>query len=115
MTRRRVVIAGLGDSGLLTAIHRPRRGLWGSLVGVQPNGLEVFAPNGRAFRFPAWTIRGLLQGLIVERGIYRGVRSSWGVMAGHPGVPVGRRTSIVRRLGGRGFFVGGEGYSRGGW
>ncbi|VXC28128.1 NAD(P)/FAD-dependent oxidoreductase [Aeromicrobium sp. 9AM] len=56
--------------------YRPRRGLWGSVVGVQPNGLEVFAPNGRAFRFPAWTIRGLLQGLIVERGIYRGVRRS---------------------------------------
>lgn len=54
--------------------YRPRRGQWGSVVGVQPNGLEVFAPNGRAYRFPAWTIRGLLQGLIVERGIYRGVR-----------------------------------------
>ena len=56
--------------------YRPPRGQWGSVVGVQPNGLEVFAPNGRAFRFPAWTIRGLLQGLIVRRGIYRGVRRS---------------------------------------
>ena len=56
--------------------YRPRRGLWGSVVGVQPNGLEVFAPNGRAYRFPAWTIRGLLQGWIVERGIYRGVRKA---------------------------------------
>ncbi|MEV7398150.1 FAD-dependent oxidoreductase [Aeromicrobium sp. NPDC092404] len=54
--------------------YRPPRGQWGSVVGVQPNGLEVFAPNGRAFRFPSWTIRGLLQGLIVRRGIYRGVR-----------------------------------------
>ena len=54
--------------------YRPPRGQWGSVVGVQPNGLEVFAPNGRAFRFPSWTIDGLLQGLIVRRGIYRGVR-----------------------------------------
>jgi len=56
--------------------YKPRRDQWGSVVGVQPNGLEVFAPNGRAYRFPAWTIRGLLQGLIVRRGIYRGVRDS---------------------------------------
>lgn len=56
--------------------YRPPRGRWGSVVGVQPNGLEVFAPNGRAFRFPAWTIRGILQGLIVRRGIYRGVRNA---------------------------------------
>ncbi|KQV74593.1 pyridine nucleotide-disulfide oxidoreductase [Aeromicrobium sp. Root344] len=54
--------------------YKPRREQWGSVVGVQPNGLEVFAPNGRAYRFPAWTIRGLLQGLIVRRGMYRGVR-----------------------------------------
>ncbi len=54
--------------------YRPPKGQWGSVIGVQPNGLEVFAPNGRAYRFPAWTIRGLLQGWIVGRGIYRGVR-----------------------------------------
>ena len=54
--------------------YSPRRGQWGSVIGVQPNGLQVFAPNGRAFRFPAWTIRRLLQGAIVNRGIYRGIR-----------------------------------------
>lgn len=56
--------------------YRPPRGHWGSVVGVQADGLEVFSPAGRAFRFPAWTIRGLLQGLLVRRGIYRGVRSA---------------------------------------
>ena len=54
--------------------YRPRRGRWGSVVGVQANGLEVFAPGGQKFRFPAWSIRGILNGLIVRRGIYRGVR-----------------------------------------
>lgn len=47
---------------------------WGSVLGAQPDGLEVFAPNGRAFRFPAWSIDRVLQPLIVRRGIYKGVR-----------------------------------------
>lgn len=47
---------------------------WGSVLGVQPDGLEVFAPNGRAFRFPAWSIDRVLQPWIVRRGIYGGVR-----------------------------------------
>ena len=54
--------------------YTPRRRRWGSVVGVQSNGLEIFAPNGQAFRFPSWTIRGLLMGVITRRGIYRGVR-----------------------------------------
>lgn len=54
--------------------YRPRRGRWGSVVGPQPDGLEVFAPDGRAYRFPAWSVRRVLQDLIVRRGIYKGVR-----------------------------------------
>ena len=50
------------------------RGRWGSVLGVQANGLEVFAPNGKAFRFPAWSIETVLQPWIVRRGIYGGVR-----------------------------------------
>ena len=53
---------------------RPRSRRWGSVLGVQPDGLQVFAPDGRPFRFPAWTIEPVLQGLIVRRGIYKGVR-----------------------------------------
>jgi NADH dehydrogenase FAD-containing subunit len=53
---------------------RPPRGRWGSVLGVQVDGLEVFAPNGRAFRFPGWSIRTVLQPWIVRRGIYGGVR-----------------------------------------
>ena len=45
---------------------------WGSVLGIQPDGLEVFAPNGQAFRFPAWSFERVLMPLIVRWGIYRG-------------------------------------------
>jgi len=54
--------------------YRPPTRRWGSVLGAQPDGLEVFAPDGRAFRFPAWSVDRILQPLIVRQGIYRGVR-----------------------------------------
>ena len=54
--------------------YRPPKRRWGSVLGAQSDGLEVFAPNGRAFRFPAWSIDRVLQPWIVRWGIYRGVR-----------------------------------------
>ncbi|HWU20719.1 MAG TPA: FAD-dependent oxidoreductase [Nocardioides sp.] len=68
----RNVRAHLADRPLAT--YRPPRHRWGSVLGVEPDGLRVFAPNGRPFRFPAWTVDTLLQPWIVRRGIYRGVR-----------------------------------------
>ncbi|KWX21662.1 pyridine nucleotide-disulfide oxidoreductase [Mycolicibacterium wolinskyi] len=62
--------------------YRPPATRWGSVLGVQPNGLEVFAPNGFAFRFPAWSIDRILQPWIVRRGIYRGVRDQYMVTKG---------------------------------
>lgn len=56
--------------------YRPPRRRWGSVVGTQPDGLQVFAPNGRAFRIPSWAVRSILRPLIVRRGIYLGVRKS---------------------------------------
>ncbi len=47
---------------------------WGSVLGIQPDGLEVFTPTGGAFRFPAWTFERVLMPFIVRWGIYRGVR-----------------------------------------
>ncbi|TRW88989.1 pyridine nucleotide-disulfide oxidoreductase [Mycolicibacterium sp. 018/SC-01/001] len=61
------------DGGELREYRPPTR-RWGSVLGIQPDGLEVFAPNGRAFRFPAWTFERVLMRMIVARGIYRGVR-----------------------------------------
>ncbi|WP_325064862.1 FAD-dependent oxidoreductase [Gordonia mangrovi] len=54
--------------------YRPRHRRWGSVLGVQRDGLEVFTPGGRPFRFPTWSIDTLLQPWIVRRGIYRGIR-----------------------------------------
>jgi apoptosis-inducing factor 2 len=54
--------------------YRPPKRRWGSVIGPQPDGLEVFTPNGRAFRFPAWSFERVLIPWIVKRGIYRGVR-----------------------------------------
>ncbi len=54
--------------------YRPRRRRWGSVLGFQPDGLRVFTPSGRSFRFPAWSIHTILQPWIVRRGIYGGVR-----------------------------------------
>ena len=59
--------------GTLSSYKPPRR-RWGSVVGTQSNGLTVFAPNGRGFRFPSWSVETLLQALIVRRGIYGGIR-----------------------------------------
>ncbi|GAB2968606.1 FAD-dependent oxidoreductase [Nocardioides montaniterrae] len=52
----------------------PARHRWGSVLGVEPDGLRVFAPTGTPFRFPAWTVPSVLQPWIVRRGIYGGVR-----------------------------------------
>ena len=50
------------------------RSRWGSVVGPQHDGLQVFAPSGHPFRFPAWTVRRVLFPWIVDRGIYKGIR-----------------------------------------
>lgn len=56
--------------------YRPPRRRWGSVIGVQSDGVEVFTPGGRPFRIPAWPVRRVLMPWIVRRGIYRGVRSN---------------------------------------
>jgi NADH dehydrogenase FAD-containing subunit len=52
----------------------PPRSRWGSVFGPQHNGLQVFARNGRTFREPRWFVERVQQPLIVERGIYKGMR-----------------------------------------
>lgn len=47
---------------------------WGSVLGPQPDGLEVFTPWGQAVRFPAWIVDRVLQRFVVRRQLYRGVR-----------------------------------------
>ena len=59
----------------LRSFRAPKR-RWGSVLGVQPNGLEVFTPKGQAFRFPAWSFDRVLMPVIVRWGMYRGVREN---------------------------------------
>ncbi len=54
--------------------YRPPAVRWGSVLGPQPDGLEVFTPWGQAVRFPAWSVDRVLQRFVVRRQLYRGVR-----------------------------------------
>lgn len=54
--------------------YDPPRYRWGSVFGVQKNGLRVFQPDGSSFRFPNWTVRTLLFPLAVRKMIYKGIR-----------------------------------------
>jgi NADH dehydrogenase FAD-containing subunit len=49
---------------------------WGSLVGIQPDGLEVFLPTGHAFRLPSWSVERVVMPWVVRWGMYRGVREN---------------------------------------
>jgi apoptosis-inducing factor 2 len=59
----------------LRAYRAPGR-RWGSLLGIQPNGLEVFFPTGHTLRFPSWSVERVVMPLIVRWGIYGGVREN---------------------------------------
>ncbi|MGW4368890.1 FAD-dependent oxidoreductase [Nocardia takedensis] len=56
--------------------YRPPRRRWGSVLGVQPEGLDLFAPGGQLFRLPSWSVDRILLPWIVRRGIYGGVRAN---------------------------------------
>lgn len=47
---------------------------WGSIFGVQDDGLVVVQPNGRRFRVPRWAAEPVLMGLFVTRYLYGGLR-----------------------------------------
>ena len=49
---------------------------WGSILGVQSDGLRVYQSDGTNFRFPRWSIRTILLPLLVRKNIYQGVRKS---------------------------------------
>jgi NADH dehydrogenase FAD-containing subunit len=49
---------------------------WGSILGVQNDGLRVYQTDGTKFRFPSWSIRTILLPLLVRKNIYQGMRKS---------------------------------------
>jgi apoptosis-inducing factor 2 len=61
--------------GRLRTYRTPGR-QWGSLLGIQPNGLEVFLPTGHRFRLPSWSVQRIIMPLVVRRGMYGGVRGN---------------------------------------
>jgi NADH dehydrogenase FAD-containing subunit len=50
----------------------PSQRRWGSVVGTQDNGLEVFTPAGQSFTLRPWSV---WQPWVVRRAIYKGIRS----------------------------------------
>ncbi|MCV7258398.1 FAD-dependent oxidoreductase [Mycobacterium shimoidei] len=56
--------------------YRPPARRWGSVLGVLPDGLEVYLPNGSAMRFGVWTFHKVLLPLVVGWGYYHGVRKN---------------------------------------
>jgi apoptosis-inducing factor 2 len=56
--------------------YRAPRSRWGSVIGIQANGLEVYTPKGQMFRFPAWSVDRVVMPWIVRWGMYRGVREN---------------------------------------
>lgn len=65
-------------AGRQLVAYRPRSRRWGSVLGPEHDGLRVYSPAGRAYRFPTWSVERVLQPLIVRRGIYGGVRDAHG-------------------------------------
>ncbi len=68
----RNIRAHLAGSAMKT--FKASRSRWGSVLGVQEDGLLYFAPDGRTIQIPAWVIHRLLLPWVVRRGFYRGVR-----------------------------------------
>lgn len=62
-----------GHTGKMKAFE-PSPHRWGSIFGVQPDGLEVFSASGRRFRVPKWFVETVLFPVFVDRMIYRGLR-----------------------------------------
>lgn len=47
---------------------------WGSILGIQDDGMVVFQPDGKAFRVPRWAVQPLLFDLWMRTILYRGIR-----------------------------------------
>lgn len=57
----------------LKRYHAPEH-RWGSILGVQDDGMVVVQPDGKRFRVPVWAAEPLLFGVFVTRYLYGGLR-----------------------------------------
>lgn len=62
-----------GDEQRMKRFEAPAH-RWGSILGVQDDGLQIFQPNGGRFRFPRWFVDRILFPIAVRRVIYKGIR-----------------------------------------
>ena len=69
---RNIRAAASGSTKL--ASFRPPKYRWGSIVGLQDNGMVIHQPNGKAFRVPHWAAQRVLIDLLTRTAIYGGVR-----------------------------------------
>lgn len=68
------VRSALSDRALPPKRFKPAPHRWGSILGLQREGMRVFSATGGNFRIPAWVVERVLFPWIVRRGIYKGVR-----------------------------------------
>ncbi len=61
-------------SGEPLGTFRPSRVRWGSVLGIQPHGIEVFLASGSVIRFPLWCVERVLLPWYLYRGVYGGIR-----------------------------------------
>jgi NADH dehydrogenase FAD-containing subunit len=57
------------------ASFTPPKYRWGSIVGLQDDGMVIHQPNGRAVRVPRWAAQRVLMDVLTRTAIYGGVRS----------------------------------------
>ena len=88
----RVVVANVRQlqrgRGRLRRYRAPRY-RWGSILGLQEDGMVIVQPTGRRARVPRWAAEPLLFGVVVRNVLYGGLRPAAGDRA--PGVRGGTR------------------------
>ena len=62
-----------GRSQKMKAFKAPDK-RWGSVLGIQNEGLRIFTAGGRPVRISPWWVKNMLYPLAVDRMIYKGVR-----------------------------------------
>ena len=70
---RNIRAAVLGRPRRMAAFKAPTH-RWGSIFGVQREGLRVYAPSGRAVTIGPWLTTWVIFRLVVAELIYRGIR-----------------------------------------
>lgn len=53
---------------------KPPEYRWGSIFGLQDNGMVLFNPGGSNVRLPLWLMK-IIRKMAVNIGIYKGIRS----------------------------------------